>query len=230
MERTTRLVWDLPVRVTHWLLVISVSGAYLTSRFGTRMFKWHRYCGYTVLILVTFRIVWGLVGTRHARFENFLRSPRHAIEYLWKLRSTSVSLASVGHNPLGGWSVVAMLALLIAQAGTGLFANDDIISTGPFFGWVSHALSNALTMYHHVIFNALEALLGAHVLMIAFYGYVRKVNLLTPMVTGCKPAALVAEPEEIHGSRVFLALGIIAVLGGALAAALFFAPAASLSI
>jgi cytochrome b len=229
-DRATRLVWDLPVRMTHWLLVISVLGSYVTSRFGTKLFNWHKYCGYTVLVLVTFRFVWGFVGTRYSRFEQFIRSPAQVVRYLRILRAKAGSTSDIGHNPLGGWSIVAMLAILMAQASTGLFANDDISSVGPFFGLISNSLSDTLTKYHHLFFNMLEFLIVLHILAIAHYGYVRKVNLLTPMISGRKLATIAQESDEIQGSRIVLALAIVAVLVGALAAALLLVPQASLSI
>jgi cytochrome b len=229
-ERASVFVWDLPVRVAHWLLVISVLGSYVTSQFGTKLFNWHKYCGYTILVLVTFRIVWGFVGTRYARFEQFMRSPRQAFRYFGILVSKAESSSYVGHNPLGGWSIVAMLVLLIAQGVTGLFANDEISSIGPFFGWVSISVSNTLTQFHHVFFDALEILIVLHVVTVAYYGYVRNENLLIPMITGRKSAAVAQESDEIQGSKIVLAFAILVFLVSAFAVLVAFAPEASLSI
>jgi cytochrome b len=229
-QRGTRLVWDLPVRLVHWLLVISVLGSYVTSQWGTKLFRWHKYCGYTILVLVTFRIAWGFMGTRHARFEEFVRSPRRTFQYFGTLGREAEAKPYVGHNPSGGWSIIAMLALLMAQAGTGLFANDDVSSVGPLFGWVSNPLSNTLTKFHHLLSNFLEAFILLHILAIAYYGYVRKEDLLTPMVTGRKLATIAKKSDEIRGSQIALALAIMTGLVGALFLALFLAPEASLSI
>jgi cytochrome b len=229
-ESGTRLVWDLPVRLVHWLLVLSVLGSYVTSQLGTKLFRWHKYCGYAILVLVSFRIAWGFAGTRYARFAQFMRSPTQAFQYLRTLGGEAESRSYVGHNPLGGWSIIVMLVLLLAQAGTGLFANDAVSSVGPLFGWVSNSLSNMLTKCHHLLFNMLEALIALHILAIAYYGYVRKENLFAPMVTGRKLAAIVQRSDEIQGSRIVLALVIMAVFVLALAVTLFLAPEASLSI
>jgi cytochrome b len=229
-ERGTRLVWDLPVRLVHWLLVISVLGSYVTSQWGTKLFRWHKYCGYTILVLVSFRIAWGFVGTRYARFEQFMRSPERSFQYFGTVSSETESRPYVGHKPLGGWSIVAMLFLLLAQAGTGLFANDDVSSVGPLFGWVSNPLSNTLTKFHHLLFNLLEAFILLHISAIAYYGYLKKDDLLTPMVTGRKLATIVEKSDEIQGSQIALALAIVTGLAAALALALFLAPEASLSI
>src|SRR5690242_8726335 len=120
----TRRVWDLPVRIFHWLLVFAVLGAYATHRLGIEYFKYHLWFGYSVMVLVVFRIVWGLVGTRHARFRNFVRGPAVTVRYGWAvLRGKDAR--HVGHNPLGALMVVALLLSLLVQALTGLVANDE---------------------------------------------------------------------------------------------------------
>jgi cytochrome b len=222
--------WDVPVRVTHWLLVVSVAGAYASSRSMAKLLSWHKYRGYAILILVTFRMVWGFVGTRYARFGEFLRGPRDAARYFRELCARASPKDHVGHSPLGGWSVITMLVLLLAQASTGLFANDDISKVGPFFGWVSNFLSNTMTELHHRFFIALKALIGLHILAIAYYRFAKRVDLLTPMITGLKSAALVPDSKSIHGSRLLLALSIVVILTIALWAGLAFAPKTSLSI
>jgi cytochrome b len=123
-----------------------------------------------------------------------------------------------------------MLALLTAQGITGLFANDEISSIGPFFGWASISLSNTLTKFHHVFFDALEILIALHVVAVAYYGYVRNESLLIPMITGRKLAAVARESDEIQGSRIVLAFAILVVLVSAFAVLVAFAPEASLSI
>jgi hypothetical protein len=120
------------VRIAHWLFVLCVAGSWLTHQAGVQWFGWHRRFGYATLVLVSFRILWGFAGTRHARFANFLRGPRAVVEYLRRGGAGE----PVGHNPLGALNVVALLALMLVQAITGLFANDEITNTGPFYGWV----------------------------------------------------------------------------------------------
>ena len=225
-----RRVWDLPVRLTHWLLLIMVSGSWITAELAGNAFRWHEYCGYTVLVLVSFRLLWGLVGTRHARFADFLRGPRAVLSYLDRLRSADTYRPSIGHNPLGGWVVVVMLSLLLCQAMTGLFANDEIANTGPLYGWVSGSQSDALTRIHHRVFQILQVIVGLHITAALLYFVVRRDNLVRPMLTGRKPAAEVPPDEEIHGSRVGLALVLVALLAGALAFTIRLAPEASLSM
>jgi len=226
MENQTRLVWDLPLRLTHWLLVVCIAGSWATHYAGIQWFPWHRRFGYAVLVLVTFRIVWGLVGTRHARFANFVAGPRRIAAYL---RSGS-SREWVGHNPLGAFSVLAMLALLLAQALTGLFANDEIANAGPLYGWVDQATSNRLTGWHGANSNLLLALIVLHLAAVAWYVLGRRQGLLRAMLSGRKPAGLVPAEEAISGSRPWLAVLVVLCLCAALAIAVATAPEASIAL
>jgi cytochrome b len=92
----------------------------------------------------------------------------------------------IGHNPLGGWSIIAMLISLLIQAGTGLFANDDILTEGPLSGWVSKETSDWLTGIHHLNQNVLLVLIAVHICAILFYLIARRENLISPMITGTK--------------------------------------------
>ena len=128
-----RRVWDLPVRVFHWALLLAVAGAWCTHAAGVAWVRYHGWCGYTVLVLVAFRLLWGIVGTRHARFTSFVRGPVATLRYAAQLaRGTAPHLA--GHNPLGAWMVLVLLAALLAQALLGLFGNDEIFNFGPLYG------------------------------------------------------------------------------------------------
>lgn len=215
-----RMVWDLPLRATHWLLVLTVAGAWGTHYAGTRWFTWHRWFGYATLVLVAFRIAWGLVGTRHARFASFVRGPAGLLAYL----RTRPWPATAGHNPLGALSVLAMLAALLFQAATGLFANDEIASAGPFYGWIAPATSNRITGLHEANSNLVLGLVALHLCAIAWYSCTAGRALVRAMVTGRKPASEVPPAEAIAGSRVPLALAIVAVLALALALAVRSAP------
>jgi cytochrome b len=215
-----RMVWDLPLRAAHWLLVLTVAGAWATHYAGTRWFTWHRWFGYATLVLVAFRITWGFIGTRHARFAAFVRGPAGLVEYL----RTRPSRAAPGHNPLGALSVLAMLAALLFQAATGLFANDEIASAGPFYGWVAPVTSNRITGLHEVNSNLVLGLLVLHLCAIAWYVRMLGRPLVRAMLTGRKPASEVPPAEAIEGSRVLLALAVVAALAIALALAVRAAP------
>jgi cytochrome b len=221
------LVWDVPVRVTHWALVASVTGSYLTHRLDA--FRYHRWFGYTTLVLVTVRIAWGLVGTRHARFASFVRGPATVVRYLASLGRGERS-SHVGHNPAGGWIVLLLLALLAAQAVTGLFANDEIANTGPLYGYVLNSTSNRLTAWHHRLFDALVVAVALHVAAVLGYLFVKRTNLLRPMLTGRKPAHDVPAGTAIDGSRLWLWVALIGVASAALAWLIARAPEVSLFV
>jgi cytochrome b len=222
----TRLVWDLPVRLTHWLLVIAVAGCWATHYAGVEWFGWHQRLGYAVLVLVSFRVVWGFVGTRHARFASFLRGPRAIAGYL---RDGDAS-PPAGHNPLGGLAVVALLALLLFKSVTGLFANDEILNAGPFYGWVAPALSNRLTTLHRMASDWLLVLIGLHLLAVGWYAIVRRRPLVRAMLSGRKDAARVQRADAIEDSRTLLAIVIVAVLSAVLALAIRAAPPATIAL
>ena len=220
------LVWDLPLRAVHWLIALAVAGCWATHYAGVEWFAWHRRLGYAVLVLAAFRIAWGFLGTRHARFASFLRGPRAILDYL---RGRAPS-PPVGHNPLGALAVVAMLVVLLVQAMTGLYANDEIMNAGPLYGWVDPGLSNRITGLHRLNSDLMLVLIGLHVAAVAWYVAVRRQPLLRAMITGTKPPALVPPDQAIAGSRLVLALALVAVLAGALALVLDAAPEASIAL
>ena len=215
-------VWDLPVRVMHWSLVLAVCGSWATQELEGDWFRYHVWCGYAVLLLVTTRLLWGLVGTRHARFTNFLRGPRAILGYL------RGGVHYAGHNPLGALMVIALLAMLLTQAITGLFANDQIMNTGPLFGYVSNATSDRLTSIHGQLFDLLLAAIALHVAAAFVYLFIKRENLILPMITGRKPTSQVSPGETISSSRAWLALLIFSLLSGGLYWILRNAPEASL--
>jgi cytochrome b len=220
----TRLVWDLPVRVTHWALMLAVAGCWATHYAGIEWFTWHRRCGYTVLVLAAFRVAWGFAGTRHARFTRFVRGPAAILAYLRSGGQT------VGHSPLGALGVIALLGLILLQAGTGLFANDEIVNTGPFYGWIDPALSIRITRLHRASSDWLLAIIGLHVAAIAYYWRWRRQPLVRAMITGRKPAALVPVGDDIGTSRTARAVALIMALAIALALAVRAAPEAMIAL
>lgn len=222
-----RLVWDGPVRLTHWLLTLSVAGSYITHKLGPAEFHWHRRFGYLTLVLVTVRILWGFVGTRHARFASFVRGPASVFRYLTAWLGGTFARYP-GHNPAGGWMVVVLLALLAAQATTGLFANDEIASTGPLYGYVLNATSNRLTGWHHRLFDALLILITIHIVAVLLYLGVRRANLVGPMLSGYKRGSEVELRDAVTNSRWLLWFALLAATGGLLAWIIARAPVAEL--
>lgn len=199
-------VWDLPLRVFHWLLVSTVIAAYITGELGGLLTDWHGRIGILALGLLVFRLIWGFVGSTNARFSSFFPTLTRVSAYLkggWQ---------GHGHNPLGGLSVLALLGILAALVLTGLFANDDIVFEGPLFNLVSKDISDQLTGWHELIFNILAVLISLHVAAIAFYLKIKKINLVTPMVTGKKKVPL-EETNTAKGAGLITFLIALALSG-----------------
>ncbi|MBY0270748.1 MAG: cytochrome b/b6 domain-containing protein [Burkholderiales bacterium] len=206
-------VWDIPVRLFHWILVLLIAFSWLSNKMD--WMTWHMYSGYTILTLVLFRILWGFVGSTHARFSDFICGPRALIAYVKTLPSRTAAKFA-GHNPLGGISVVLILLCVLVQAGTGLFANDDIINEGPLYKHVSKALSDWLTTIHKYNFNVLLALIGVHVAAVLYYLVWKSENLIKPMFTGRKHLPAGVAPAPMRG------VGLAVVLLALCAAAVWF--------
>jgi cytochrome b len=178
-------VWDIPTRVFHWLLVALVAFSFLTGKIGGTAMRYHEWSGFAILVLVIFRLAWGFVGGEQSRFATFVKGPATAVRYAASLLRKD-SQRHIGHNPLGGWSILAMLVSLFIQAGTGLFANDDILTEGPLFGWVSKRTSDWLTGIHHLNQNVLLVLVLIHIGAVLFYLIAKRENLIKPMISGTK--------------------------------------------
>jgi cytochrome b len=203
-------VWDLPLRLFHWSLVAFLLASFVTQAIGGNAMDWHFRAGYAVLTLLAFRLVWGIVGPRYARFSSFLYGPSAIAAYL-----RGASGPHVGHNPLGSLSVFAMLAVVLAQALSGMFANDDIASEGPLARFVSKDMSDRLTWFHADV-NAwiLLALVCLHVLAVAWYGLARSQNLVKPMWSGDLELGPDAGPVEATSDSWRTRLLALAILAG----------------
>jgi cytochrome b len=199
------------VRIVHWLLVLGIAASYATHQLGVEYFRYHAWSGYLVVVLAAFRILWGLVGTRHARFMKFVRGPRGTARYLISL-ARGTAPPTPGHNPLGAWMVVFLLLALLAQGITGLFANDEIFNSGPLVGYITDATSLALTSWHRRLFDWILFAIGLHVFAVLAHRVLAGHDLIGPMFSGRKPARLVAEHEAISSSRLWLALVLLAAL------------------
>jgi cytochrome b len=186
-------VWDLPTRLFHWLLVLAVLGLVVSGNVGGSWMNWHMRFGYVVFALLVFRLVWGVVGGRWSRFVHFVPTPRR----LWAYLRGNHPTQAVGHNPMGALSVLAMLAGLVAQVGTGLISDDEIAFTGPLTPLVSADTISWATGYHAEVGKLLLfGLVALHLLAIAYHRLFKKHRLLKAMLTGDQDTPPPAPPES----------------------------------
>ena len=210
MAKRAVKVWDLPLRLFHWSLAVVLTGSFLSVQAGEM--ELHQTFGFLAVTLVLWRVIWGVVGSSTARFTEFVRGPKALRAYL-----ADDEAGTLGHTPLGGLSVLALLGLVLAQAGTGLFANDDIFFDGPWAGVVGKDASDQLTGLHGTIRIVLLAMIVVHILAIAVYA-MRGRNLLTPMFTGVRlvdEGTPVAEPRMGGWLAALAALALAAAVSGA---------------
>lgn len=179
-------IWDPALRVFHWVLAMLVVTNWCLGHWGPNVMTLHFWLGYTILALLVFRLIWGIVGPRPARFVSFVRGPRAVVRYLGHMFDRRPSLWP-GHNPVGALAVVAMLAALFWQVGTGLISDpDDFINVGPLAGRVASRTAKSAVGWHHRGAVVILILVGLHVAVIAFYRLWKNENLVTPMITGWK--------------------------------------------
>jgi cytochrome b len=174
-------VWDPYVRAFHWLLVIGIAAAWISGENG--WMETHYQIGLGVGWLVLFRILWGFVGSRTARFTQFLKGPGAVFGYAKTMFARKPS-HSFGHNAAGGLMVLVLLLAVGIQAFSGLFNADDVLFEGPFYDNVSESVSHLAGFVHGRLFNILLALIALHVLVIALYYFWKRENLVRAMVTG----------------------------------------------
>ncbi len=208
--RPTR-VWDLPVRLMHWSLVLLVAFQFYSGNVGGNVMRWHMLSGYAILTLVLFRFAWGLGGSTTARFAHFIAGPRAALEFARRLLSRAPA-AHAGHNPIGGWMVIALLGALAVQAGSGLFANDDIATEGPLAVLVSKATSDRMTAIHRTTYVVLVVLIALHICAVLYHWLVKKEDLIGAMFTGVRrlPEDVAQKMSAAHFASLWRALGLIA--------------------
>jgi len=206
-------VWDVPTRLFHWLLVINFLVSWVS--FELARMQVHLYAGYTMLALVLFRIVWGFLGSHHSRFSDFVRGPGAAMRYL----RDGIS-PTPGHNPLGGWSVLALLGLLMVQAISGLFNADTEGTRAPYHHLLSEEQGNWVGLIHQLVFDALLVLVALHLLAIAFHTRYKNEPLLAAMIRG-RAIDKNGEAAPVSWGR---ALTVIILCAGAVTALVYYAP------
>jgi len=194
-------VWDAPTRFFHWLLVLAMLFSWWSER--TDRIGWHKLSGYTIGALVAFRIFWGFFGAETSRFSDFVKSPGSVMRYV-----ESGAWKQVGHNPLGGYSVVAMLAALLLQVGLGLFSIDqDGLESGPLAYLISPRSAHLVTQFHGLAFDALLALIALHIGAVGLHT-LQGSTLVKPMIDGMAAIPIDAKPPRM-ASRKALLVGVM---------------------
>lgn len=199
IDMNNRKVWDLPVRVCHWGFVVIIIFQYLSAEilddsWLPNTMQWHFYAGYACIVLIIFRLCWGIFGTYYAKFSQFMVKPSSAFLYL-KDRSTFSEF--VGHNPAGAYSIIALLTLMLTQAVSGLFISDEIFSDGPYYGVLDKVGQDIANFLHHNVYWLLFGFIALHVLAIIFYKIKYNESLTKAMITGSK---VVTNKQESAGS------------------------------
>jgi cytochrome b len=202
-------VWALPVRLVHWLLLALVGFSWWSGEQGGDWMERHSWSGYAILTLLLFRIGWGFIGSDSARFASFVRGPRASFAYLRSVLKRQPK-AYLGHNPLGGWMIMALLLVLLVQAVTGLLGNDDSDYEAPLAHWLSHDTSSLMSTLHGYNFDLLLILLGLHVAAVLTHVVLQRDDLLKAMFTGVK-TRLTGENAGRMASN-WRALSIVAVV------------------
>ena len=211
-------VWDLPTRLFHWALVVLIALQFATADFGFLSMQWHYRFGWATLSLIVFRLLWGFVGSQTSRFADFVRGPKAVVRYVrthWLGAADDANSTSgkvhIGHNPLGGWSVVAMLLCLLAQAISGLFTSDGIDEDGPFVDSVSSATVKLATKLHHLGETVLIALIALHIGAVLLHKALKRDNLILPMITGRKRADAPAPMRFASNWRALFLFAVVAL-------------------
>lgn len=215
--------WDLPTRLFHWALVSTVAMAWVSREFGDAGLVWHTWNGYAILVLLVWRLLWGVIGSSTSRFASFFYSPRTALRYGidFLLRRPRHFL---GHNPLGGTVVFAILGLVAIQGLLGLVSYDDhdSMAGGPLSNRVTEAVWTSATRWHIWLFDVILAIIALHILANVLYLVWKRENLVASMITGRKPSLPYEDQPEAHiagGARALLCLlAAIALVFGGIAA------------
>ena len=207
-------VWDLPVRLFHWALVVLLATSYFSGRAGGDWMNLHFWSGYAILTLLLFRIVWGFIGSTTARFSDFVKGPVAAWHHLTELAGADRP-REAGHNPLGGAMIVVLIFAVLAQAVAGLFSADTDMGmvNGPLSRLIADKWIDAATAFHKYWINVLLILVGVHVLAAIVYLVWKRQNLIGAMIHGHKPVDDVVQPGRpaptLHFASGRLAISVL---------------------
>lgn len=187
-------LWDWQVRVCHWLMVVLIAACWWTAE--NHEIVYHSYCAYGLLGVVLFRIYWGFFGSNTARFSQFIKKPSAVAQYVKTLPQRQVG-ASGGHNALGGYSVLVLLALMLLQIGLGLFSIDvDGFDGGPFADYLRFKTSREIAEWHEVTFNVLLGFIVLHIVAVVYYLVWRRQNLTAAMIHGKTSTPVSGQPMK----------------------------------
>jgi len=211
MANGSHLIWDWPLRLWHWVFAVAVLGAWITGQWGGFDWRqWHFWFGQAAVGLLIFRLLWGVIGPRHARFTSFLPGPGSLQRYLKTLPRRDTP-ESPGHSPLGAVAVIVILTVLSAQAASGLFITDDILYEGPWYVAVGEDTADLASTIHHRLAWPVGVIIVIHLAAIVFYRLFKGQRLTRAMVTGRKSSKRVSSGDAIPSSRTVLAL--LAIVG-----------------
>jgi cytochrome b len=215
---STVKVWDEPTRLFHWFIVVLIAVSWISADLG--YMKVHLWSGSALLCLLIFRLIWGFFGSTTSRFSDFLRPPQHVIGYFRDLLGAEKPRYA-GHNPAGGWMVLTMVLVVLVQVVTGLFSNDGIGFTGPLALRISSDVSDEITQIHGWIFFGILTFVWLHLVAIFFYYFVKRENLIQPMVTGHKHRVHLPAIVDLKFTHPYVALAIFAAVTAAVLLFLF---------
>lgn len=219
MHGATVRAWDLPTRIFHWALVVMIVSAWLSFEFaaqlGDSQLRWHRWNGMAILVLLTWRFLWGFVGGTTSRFSAFLTWPWNAARYLLATLKGE-KRPYLGHNPAGTWMIIILFVGVAIQAKLGLYTLEhNEIAAGPLQRMImeNEALTKQIQRWHRLGFYLLLGLIAVHVLVNIVYQVVMKDRLIAAMITGRKPAAPYVDHPEAKGGSLPLAIGLLILSG-----------------
>lgn len=196
-------VWDFPIRLFHWAMVILLGGLWWSGETGEMSL--HQVFAYILMVLLVFRIIWGFIGSDTARFRQFVRSPKAVFQYAISKQKSE----SVGHNPMGAYMVILLLSLLSLQLVTGMFATDDIFTEGPLYSYVSSDVASTLTWLHKQNFNLILGFAAVHIFAVFVYLF-KGENLIKAMITGYKSLSSRNHAPQITSIwRAVLVVGVV---------------------
>ncbi|TLU66654.1 hypothetical protein FE810_03840 [Thalassotalea litorea] len=206
MSANSVKVWDSFTRVYHLSQLVLLALLWYTGEEG--IFEWHFIAGFTLLALWLTRIFWGFAGSQTSRFANFIKTPI-AVVNAW--RNNDIARPHVGHNPVGGYMVMALLLTLGLQLATGLFSSDDVFSEGPLYALVSDDIAAFMVSWHKTLFDVLLVLIGIHAIA-GILHVVRGDNVIGAIFTGRKKQQMIAQPTQIQFKNGLIAICIWLIL------------------